>query len=78
MGPRVNGGGWLTIGGQAVDWIYRDLDDVDACWRRARRGEVVLHIQVGHPAGFPEWAYQGCVWVRAGTVAVFVRHAGFP
>jgi predicted nucleotidyltransferase len=58
-GPRVNGGGWLTIGGQAVDWIYRDLDEVDACWRRARRGEVVLHIQVGHPAGFPDWAYAG-------------------
>ena len=58
-GPRVNGGGWLTIGGQAVDWIYRDLDDVDACWRRACRGEIVVHVQVGHPAGFPDWAYPG-------------------
>jgi hypothetical protein len=58
-GPRVNGGGWLTIGGQAVDWIYRDLDEVDACWRRACRGEVVVHVQVGHPAGFPDWVYPG-------------------
>ena len=58
-GPRVNGGGWLTIGGQAVDWLYRDLDDVDACWRRACRGEIVVHVQVGHPAGFPDWAYPG-------------------
>ena len=58
-GPRVNGGGWLTIGGQAVDWIYRDLDEVDACWRRASRGDVVLHVQSGHPAGFPDWAYAG-------------------
>ena len=58
-GPRVNGGGWLSIGAQAVDWIYRDLDEVDACWRRASRGEVVLHVQTGHPAGFPDWAYPG-------------------
>jgi len=58
-GPRMNGGGWLTIGGQAVDWIYRDLDEVDACWRRACRGEVLIHTQAGHPAGFPDWAYAG-------------------
>ncbi len=58
-GQRVNGGGWLTIGGQAVDWIYRDLDEVDACWRRACRGEVLIHTQTGHPAGFPDWAYAG-------------------
>ena len=58
-GPRVNGGGWLSIGAQAVDWIYRDLDEVDACWRRACRGEVVLYVQAGHPAGFPDWAYPG-------------------
>ena len=58
-GPRMNGGGWLTIGGQAVDWIYRDLDEVDACWRRACQGEVLIHTQAGHPAGFPDWAYAG-------------------
>ncbi len=58
-GPRVNGGGWLSVGGQAVDWIYRDLDEVEACWRRACRGEVVIHTQAGHPAGFADWAYAG-------------------
>src|SRR5256885_17168120 len=25
-GPWVNGGAWLTIGGQRVDFIYRSLD----------------------------------------------------
>ncbi len=25
-GPWINGGGWLTIGGQAVDLLYRDLE----------------------------------------------------
>jgi len=27
-GPWVDGGGWLTVDGAAVDWIYRDLDRV--------------------------------------------------
>lgn len=27
-GPWVNGGGWLTIGGQRVDFIYRSLEHV--------------------------------------------------
>src|SRR5262245_4334402 len=28
-GPWVNGGAWLTIGGQRVDFIYRNLDQVE-------------------------------------------------
>jgi hypothetical protein len=27
-GPWVDGGAWLTIQGQRVDWIYRDLQRV--------------------------------------------------
>ena len=27
-GPWVDGGGWLTVDGAAVDWIYRDVDRV--------------------------------------------------
>jgi len=58
-GPWVDGGGWLTIGGAAVDWIYRDLDRVLECWRGAVAGRFDFHAQVGHPLGFPDFAYPG-------------------
>jgi predicted nucleotidyltransferase len=28
-GRWIDGGGWLRIDGQAVDWLYRDLDRVE-------------------------------------------------
>lgn len=58
-GPWVDGGGWLTIEGAAVDWIYRDLDRVRASWRDAAAGRFAFHAQVGHPLGFPDFAYAG-------------------
>jgi hypothetical protein len=58
-GPWVDGGGWLTIDGVAVDWIYRDLDRVHASWRDAQLGRYAFHWQVGHPLGVPDFAYAG-------------------
>jgi hypothetical protein len=58
-GPWVDGGGWLTIDGGAVDWIYRDLDRVASCWARAERGQYAFHAQVGHPLGVADFAYAG-------------------
>ncbi|ABS03473.1 nucleotidyltransferase family protein [Kineococcus radiotolerans] len=58
-GPWVDGGGWLTIDGTAVDWIYRDLDRVQRSWQEARGGRFAWHFQVGHPLGFPSFAYAG-------------------
>jgi hypothetical protein len=58
-GPWVDGGGWLTIDGTPVDWIYRDLDRVRECWQRARKGQLDFHFQVGHPFGVPVFAYPG-------------------
>jgi Nucleotidyltransferase domain len=58
-GPWVDGGGWLTIDGDAVDWIYRDLDRVHASWRDAQVGRYAFHWQVGHPLGVPDFAYAG-------------------
>lgn len=58
-GPWVDGGGWLTIDGTAVDWIYRDLDRVHRSWHQAQVGEVVWHAQTGHPLGVPSFAYAG-------------------
>jgi hypothetical protein len=56
-GPWVDGGGWLTIDGGAVDWIYRDLDRVERCWHDAEQGRYAFHAQAGHPLGVPDFAY---------------------
>jgi hypothetical protein len=58
-GPWVDGGGWLEIDGQAVDWIYRDLDRVLAVRADCERGKYAFHQQAGHPLGFPDHAYAG-------------------
>ena len=58
-GPWVDGGGWLRIGGEPVDWIYRDLDRVSAVWAAAERGRYGFHQQPGHPLGFADLAYPG-------------------
>jgi hypothetical protein len=55
----VDGGGWLSIGGTAVDWIYRDLDRVICAWNDADQGTYQFHAQTGHPLGFPDFAYAG-------------------
>ncbi|MCA2218677.1 nucleotidyltransferase domain-containing protein [Jidongwangia harbinensis] len=58
-GPWVDGGGWLTVDGAAVDWIYRDLDRVQRAWRDATEGRYEFHTQAGHPLGVPDFAYPG-------------------
>lgn len=58
-GPWVDGGGWLTVDGQAVDWIYRDLDRVHTAWADARAGRFTLDFQVGHPFGVANTGYAG-------------------
>ena len=58
-GPWVDGGGWLTIDGVAVDWIYRDLNRVHRSWEMAAAGAFSFHFQVGHPGGVPDFAYAG-------------------
>jgi hypothetical protein len=58
-GPWVDGGGWLTVDGAAVDWIYRDLDRVTGAWADAEQGRYEFHGQAGHPLGVPDFAYAG-------------------
>ena len=58
-GPWVDGGGWLKIDGDAVDWIYRDLDRVRSVWVNVQGGRYGFHHQTGHPLGFPDYAYVG-------------------
>ncbi|WP_433494304.1 nucleotidyltransferase family protein [Micromonospora sp. CA-248089] len=58
-GPWVDGGGWLRVGGVAVDWIYRDLDRVHRVWADCRAGRYTVEVQAGHPLGFYSHAYAG-------------------
>jgi predicted nucleotidyltransferase len=58
-GPWVDGGGWLTVQGWRVDWIYRDLDRVHRVWDDCRRGRYEVGTQAGHPLGFYSHAYAG-------------------
>jgi predicted nucleotidyltransferase len=51
-GPWVIGGGWLTIRGIAVDFIYRDLGRVAHWVDEAVAGRFEAHYQWGHPHGF--------------------------
>jgi predicted nucleotidyltransferase len=58
-GPWVDGGGWLKVGGHAVDLIYRDLERVDRILDDALAGRYERNYQQGHPAGFPSIIYAG-------------------
>ncbi len=58
-GPWINGGGWLQINGQHVDWIYRDLALVTRFINECRDGKITTHYQAGHPHGFHNHIYMG-------------------
>lgn len=58
-GHWVDGGGWLRIGGVAVDWIFREVDRVAVSCRDAVDGRLEWNFQVGHPLGFASTAYAG-------------------
>jgi len=74
-GPWINGGGWLTVGGQPVDFLYRDLSQVRAVIADCRAGQVQVAYQPGHPHAFVSSIYMAEValcrplWDPAGTLA---------
>src|SRR5439155_23352743 len=41
-GPWVNGGAWLTIGGQRVDFVYRSLEHLERVIAEAETGRYEL------------------------------------
>lgn len=51
-GPFINGGAWLEIQGQRMDWLYSNLVEVAQAITDAVNGKSVLHHRPGHPHGF--------------------------
>jgi len=56
-GPWVNGGAWLTIGGQRVDFIYRSLEHLERVIAEAQAGRYELHYLQQPPFGFLSATY---------------------
>jgi hypothetical protein len=58
-GPWVNGGAWLTIGGQRVDFIYRSLEHINRVISEAEMGRFELNYAQQPPFGFFSGTYLG-------------------
>jgi hypothetical protein len=58
-GPWVNGGAWLTIGGQRVDLIYRSLEHIERVVAEAEAGRYELDYGQQPPFGFFSLTYLG-------------------
>jgi hypothetical protein len=54
-GRVMNGGAWLTCGGDRVDVLLRDLDVVEEWTRRAQEGEFEIDALLGYIAGVPTY-----------------------
>ena len=64
-GPWVNGGAWLTIGGQRVDFIYRCLEQVEGVITEAEAGRYQLDYTQHAPFGFFSSTYLGEIAICA-------------
>jgi predicted nucleotidyltransferase len=62
-GPAVNGGGWLEIGGNHVDFLYREIGAVRDAIEDCLAGRPRSIYQIGHPLGFHIQIYAGEVHV---------------
>jgi predicted nucleotidyltransferase len=58
-GPWVNGGAWLTIGAQRVDFLYRNLEQLDRVIAEAEAGRYEVHYLQQPPFGYFSATYLG-------------------
>lgn len=58
-GRWVNGGAWLTVDGQRIDWLYRSLEHVQRTIEAARSGEFELDFAQLPPFGYASVSYLG-------------------
>ncbi|HKS41803.1 MAG TPA: nucleotidyltransferase domain-containing protein [Blastocatellia bacterium] len=62
-GLWVNGGAWLTVGGQRIDFIYRSLEHLERIITEAEAGRYELDYAQQPPFGFFSATYLGEVAV---------------
>jgi hypothetical protein len=58
-GRIVNGGAWLTVEGEPVDVLLRNLDVVEGWWADAQAGQFEIDNVEGHIAGLPTYTPVG-------------------
>jgi hypothetical protein len=58
-GRLVNGGAWLTIEGERVDLLYRDLDAVEHWLAEAEAGRYEVDAVEGYVAGMASYMLAG-------------------
>ncbi|MFP6562698.1 nucleotidyltransferase domain-containing protein [Paraburkholderia sp. B3] len=58
-GPRIVGGGWLSVAGRKVDLLYRNIERVATVIDECRAGRVLMEYQPGHPHGFCSAIWMG-------------------
>ncbi len=56
-GPWINGGAWLTVSGEPVDILLRDVPHVARVLDDCVRGSITIDYQCGHPFGFVNAIY---------------------
>jgi predicted nucleotidyltransferase len=56
-GPWINGGGWLKVDDQPVDFLYRDIGQVSTVLEQCIAGDIMIEYQPGHPHGFVNAVY---------------------
>lgn len=58
-GKWINGGAWLTVEGQKVDILLRDIARVASVIDDCQQGRVTVDFMAGHPFGFVNAIYMG-------------------
>jgi hypothetical protein len=77
-GPIVHGGAWLTVGGTAVDVLFRDLDVVDGWLADAEEGRFAVLAQNGHLVGAPTYLAVGELATCAPVAGTALPRPAFP
>ena len=63
-GRIINGGAWISVDGQPVDLLLRDLDVIDGWHDEAEHGRFEIDNVEGHLAGLPTYTPLGEISVN--------------
>jgi hypothetical protein len=77
-GLIVHGGAWLTVGGTAVDVLFRDLDVVEGWIADAEEGRFAVLAQNGHLVGAPTYLPVGELATCAPIAGAALPRPAFP